>query len=74
MKRAGDRERKWLRRNHPEGRFKRRLEYKAAKSKRCRGRALADGPAPALAIFGRTFSVGRRFRAKLQGFSGGEPP
>ena len=45
MKRVRDRERKWLLRNRPAGRIKRRLEYQAARDKRCLGRALPDNSA-----------------------------
>ena len=45
VERARDRERKWLLRNREVGRFKRRLEYQAARAKRCCGRAFLDSPA-----------------------------
>jgi len=41
MRQARDRERKWLRRNTEAGRFKRRLEYEAARGKRREGRIAA---------------------------------
>ena len=45
VERARDRERKWLLRNREVGRFKRRLEYQAARAKRCCGRGLPDSAA-----------------------------
>jgi hypothetical protein len=51
MRQARDRERKWLRRKTEAGRFKRRLEYQAARSKRrqggvtCGNRAAGQSPA-----------------------------
>lgn len=46
MRQASDRERKWLRRKTEAGRFKRRLEYQAARAKRCRGRVASGETAP----------------------------
>ena len=45
VERARDRERKWLLRNREVGRLKRRLEYQAARAKRCCGRDLLDSAA-----------------------------
>ena len=64
VERARDRERKWLLRNREVGRFKRRLEYQAARAKRCCGRGLLDSAAS-----GR-FSAERkacRLRSKILG-------
>jgi len=47
VERARDRERKWLLRNREVGRFKRHLEYQAARVKRCCRRALSGGSAAA---------------------------
>ena len=79
---ARDRERKWLLRNREVGRFKRHLEYQAARVKRCCRHALSGGfrcrtffgIAAVPAGCGPRLWVGKRCRAKLQGFSGGEPP
>jgi hypothetical protein len=43
MHQARDRERKWLRRKTEAGRFKRRLEYQAARAKRRQDRVTSDG-------------------------------
>ena len=43
MHQARDRERKWLRRKTEAGRFKRRLEYQAARTKRRQDRVTSDG-------------------------------
>jgi len=43
MRQARDRQRKWLRRKTVAGRFKRRLEYQAARAKRRQDRVTSDG-------------------------------
>jgi hypothetical protein len=50
MHQARDRERKWLRRKTEAGRFKRRLEYRAARAKRRRDRAAAGDMAPGRSV------------------------
>ena len=46
MRQARDRERKWLRRKTEAGRFKRRLEYQAARAKRREDRVASGDTAP----------------------------
>ena len=46
VRQAGDRERKWLGRKTVAGRFKRRLEYQAARAKRRQDRVVSGGHAP----------------------------
>ncbi len=82
MNRVRDRERKWLLRKRLAGRIKRRLEYQAARRptllrRRCSrqfGSRISRAAVPALVLCGRTFWVGERFAARLQGFSGVESP
>ena len=50
--RARDRERKWLLRNREVGRFKRRLEYQAARAKRCWRSALFSTALRSRTVFG----------------------
>jgi len=46
VRQAGDRERKWLGRKTVAGRFKRRLEYQAARAKRRQDRVVSGGHVP----------------------------
>ena len=65
VERARDRERKWLLRNREVGRFKRRLEYEAARAKRCGGARPSRQPCERTS-FGRCRGA-CRLRSKIIG-------
>lgn len=68
MRQARDRERKWLRRKTEAGRFKRHLEYQAARAKRREGRVASGDAAPGQS----SAQPGPKVRAVLVYRSGGD--